>query len=221
MKKTLLLLSPLAALTLAACATTATNSGPPIAASPTVLDAWTDRVQVTPIPDEILLAAHATGLSGAQARALSDFQARWMQAEGGLIVISAPNQGGYKVGSEARDMLLGLGVRSDQVRLSGYDAAKPGAPVIVGFQRYVVATPNCSSWPDVRKSFGNEPLDNFGCSVTANMAAQVANPRDLLESRPLDPADPLRRADVLGKYRTGANTAGQARASGTVSQAIQ
>lgn len=218
MKKTLLLLSPLSALALAACATT---SGPPVATAPTVLDAWTDRVQVTPIPDEILLAAHATGLSGSQARALSDFQMRWMQADGGLIVISAPNQGGYRVGNDAKQLLLELGVRSDQVRLSGYDAAKPGAPVIVGFQRYQVATPNCASWPDVRKSFGNEPLDNFGCSVTANMAAQVANPRDLLGARPLDPADPLRRATVLGKYRAGENTAGQAQASGTVSQAIQ
>jgi pilus assembly protein CpaD len=223
MKKTLLLLTPLAALALAACATSGGTA--PVAATraPTVLDAWNDRVQVTPTPDEIRLAAHPTGLSGNQARALSDFQARWMQSEGGMIVISAPNQGGYRVGSDTRDFLLSLGVRPELVRLSGYDATQPDAPVVVGFQRYTVTTPNCGSWTGAHRSFGNEPQDNFGCAVTSNMAAQTANPRDLLGSRPMDPADPNRRATVFDKYRKGEITATpkDEQAAGTVSQAVQ
>jgi pilus assembly protein CpaD len=223
MKTSLFRLTPLAAaLALSACATagpTTATLGPP-----TALDQWTDRVQIVPTPDEILLAAHPTGLSGNQARALSDFQARWMQAEGGMITIAAPSEGGYKVGSDARSFLLDLGVRPDLVRLVGYEGGgRPGAPVVVGFQRYAVATPTCGSWDAVTKSFNNEPQGNLGCAVTSNMAAQLANPRDWTGTRPIDPADPNRRATVFDKYRKGELTATPRddQATGTVSEAIK
>ena len=226
MKTSFLRLTPatalLAALALAGCATGPATTA--YAPAPTALDTWNGRVQVTPVPDEIRLAAHPTGLSGNQARALSDFQARWMQAEGGVIVISAPNDGGYKVGNDARGFLLDLGVRPDLVRLVGYDgASKAGAPVIVGFQRYTLATPNCATWDAQTKTFDNEPPDNLGCAVTSNMAAQLANPRDWTGQRPMDPADPNRRATVFDKYRKGevTSSAKDAQAAGAVSQAIQ
>lgn len=211
-----------AALALSACAT----AGPPVAISgaPNVLDAWSDRVQIAPVPEEIRLAAHPTGLSGNQARALSDFHSRWMQAEGGVITIAAPNVGGYRVGNDARDFLLSQGARFDQVRLIGYDADPTrDAPIVVGFQRYTVVTPTCGAWSNLGSTFSNEPQGNFGCSVTSNMAAQVANPQDLLGSRPMDAADPNRRATVMDKYRKGEITASakDTQASGTVSQAVQ
>jgi pilus assembly protein CpaD len=192
--------------------------------TPNVLDAWTGAIQVTSQPDEIRLAAHPTGLSGSQARALAEFHARWMQAEGGLITVSAPNQGGYRVGSETRAYLLGQGAPAEKVLLIGYDTADPGdAPVVVGFKRYAVATPNCGSWEDVTRTMGNRAIDNLGCAVTANMAMQLANPEDLITPRTMDPADPSRRAVVFDKYRKGqvTSSAKDTQASGAVSQAIQ
>lgn len=222
MKMVLLRLTPFAAaLALTACATGAPVSG--VAMAPTPLDQWNASVQVTPVPDEIRLAAHPTGLSNNQARALDDFHSRWMQAEGGLIVISAPNAGGYRVGNDARLFLIGQGVRADQVRLSGYDSAARDAPVVVGFQRFTVATPKCGSFNNFGGTFSNEPQGNFGCAVTSNMAAQVANPADLVAPRTMDPADPQRRATVMDKYRKGETTssAKDTQASGNVSEAIQ
>lgn len=214
-------LTPIAAaLALTACAT----SGPAgVAMAPTPLDQWNAAVQVTPVPDEIRLAAHPTGLSNNQARALDDFHSRWMQAEGGLIVISAPNAGGYRVGNDARLFLISQGVRADQVRLSGYDSTAKDAPVVVGFQRFAVTTPKCGSWDNFGGTFANEPQSNFGCAVTANMAAQVANPADLVAPRTMDPADPQRRGTVFDKYRKGETTSStkDTQASGAVSQAIQ
>lgn len=221
MQMSLLRLTPIAAaLALTACATAAPTG---LATAPTSLDTWASSVQVTPVPEEIRLATHPTGLSGNQARALSEFHSRWMQAEGGIIVISAPNAGGYRVGNDAREFLLSQGARSDQVRLQGYDSPARDAPVVVGFQRFTVTTPNCGAWGNLSSTFANEPQGNFGCAVTANMAAQVANPQDLIGSRPMDPADPGRRATVMDKYRKGETTSSvkDTQASGTVSQAIQ
>lgn len=191
---------------------------------PTPLDAWSGAIQVTPQPDEIRLAAHPTGLSGNQARALSEFHARWMQAEGGLITVAAPNQGGYRVGSDVRSWLLGQGAPAEKVLLIGYDAADPAdAPVVVGFKRYSVATPNCGSWENLVRSFDNGSMGNLGCAVASNMAAQLANPEDLIAPRTMDPADPGRRSVVFDKYRRGevTSSAKDTQASGAVSQAIQ
>lgn len=217
----------IALLTLAACATT-TAPVQSVATAPTALDTWTSRIRVQAQADEIRLAAHATGLSGNQARALSDFHVRWMQAEGGAITIAAPNSGdtagAYRVSSDARAWLIDQGAPANLVRIIGYDATgAQQAPVIVAFQRYVADIPTCGSWTAANRTMGNEPQDNFGCAVAANLAAQVANPEDLARARGMDPADPGRRSVVLGKYRNGevTSSAKDDQASAAVSNAIQ
>jgi pilus assembly protein CpaD len=86
-----------------------------------------------------------------------------------------------------------------------------------------VTTPNCGAWGDMTRTFNNGAYANLGCAVTSNMAAQVANPADLLGARDMDPADPARRATVFDKYRKGevTSTAKDSQASGAVSQAIE
>jgi pilus assembly protein CpaD len=55
--------------------------------------------------------------------------------------------------------------------------------------------------------------------VTANIAAQIADPEDLLHPRAETPPDGSRRQVVLDKYRTGAttSTAKDTQANGAVS----
>jgi pilus assembly protein CpaD len=54
------------------------------------------------------------------------------------------------------------------------------------------------------------------------MAAMIADPADLLGTRPLDQADPIRRGVILEKFRQGETTAATRtqQESGTVSQAV-
>jgi len=177
--------------------------------------------------DQILLAAHNDGLSVAQARALSDLVDRWRDTGGGPIVVQAPSHGGgeaYRSAMAIQGALVSLGVREPLIKLTGYEAStSEGAPMIVGFASYEATGPKCGlDWDSFTKSATNKPNNNFGCAVTANIAAMVANPADLAGPRSSDPADAQRRETVLGKYRAGAVTSGAKddQAGGAVSTAI-
>ena len=175
--------------------------------------------------DQILLAPHAEGLSAAQARALSLLVDRWRDTGGGPIVIQAPSHGGgeaYHSAEAIRQELAGLGVGDTLIKLVGYEGSSAeSAPMIVGFASYGAAPLRCGQdWDSFTKSATNKPNSNFGCAVTANMAAMVANPADLAGPKSSDPADIQRREAVLAKYRSGATTssAKDDQANGSVSE---
>jgi pilus assembly protein CpaD len=50
-------------------------------------------------------------------------------------------------------------------------------------------------------------MANFGCAVQHNLAAQIENPRDLVEPRALGTSDAMRRATVMNAYEKGTPTA--------------
>jgi pilus assembly protein CpaD len=216
----------LALMLLSACAST---GGTEKADAPlTGTEAWADRVKVEAHPDEILLAPHAEGLSRNQLQALDSLLDRWLDAEGREILINAPMGGADadvagRMAAAARQRLLGLGAPAGAVRITGYDAGgQPGAPLKVGFLRYHAEIPKCGSWENITATRDNKPYENFGCAVAANIAAQVANPEDLLGPRASTPADAGRRDTVFGKYRKGEATASvrEDQANGAVSKAI-
>ena len=59
--------------------------------------------------------------------------------------------------------------------------------------------------------------------MRANLAAMVSDPADLLGARRSDPADTLRRIEVLDLYRAGQSTATERSESesGAVSTAVE
>lgn len=189
---------------------------------------WADRVQVDARPDELLLVPHAEGLSPTQDQALDRLLGRWLEAEAREIVISAPVGGPNsdapgRMAVAARARLIGMGAPAVAVRIAGYDAGgAPNAPLKVGFLRYQASIPQCGGWNNITATAGNKPYENFGCAVTANMAAQIANPEDLLGPRDSTPADAGRRDIVMGKYRKGETTASakEEQATGAVSKAV-
>jgi len=181
-------------------------------------------------PQEVRLAVHAQGLSPNQAGALAVFADDWREAGGGVIRIQAPSAGpdagaSYRTGEGARALLVSRGVPEDQIEVVGYDAkGAADAPLLVGFLRHQVDIPACGQkWTNFAHTAMNKPQPNFGCAVTANMAAQIANPADLLGPRPAEPADAQRRMTVLEKYRAGETTssAKDDNANGAVSQTIR
>ena len=88
---------------------------------------------------------------------------------------------------------------------------RPGQPwdvVTVNMIAYRSHVYDCNqSWENLSKTAKNQVYKNFGCAVNANIAAQIADPRDLSHPHSLDSADMGRRSTVLEAYRKGKDTA--------------
>lgn len=223
----ILLVSALtAAALLAGCATASGPQADPT--TPTALDAWSREVKVVAMPQDIRLAPHETGLSVTQAGALEGFVAAWMKAEGRGMTVRASDtgpsaRGSNRVAWDARDRLVSLGVPAASIKMTAYDGADdPKAPVIISFTQFVAEVPQCGGWRNLSHSNDNRPYDNFGCAVTANLAAQVANPEDLVSPRDQQPVEAASRETMYDKYRKGEATGSKRddKASGAVSQVV-
>lgn len=214
-----------AALALGACASKVPPPVGKVDAPRTPTELW--RAEVKTQPQEIRLAVHGDGLSAGQTDALATFAEGW-RAEGGPIVLRAP-VGGPEAAAVARSTehvrgyLLAQGVSNADVSVMGYDArGDRAAPLMLTRQQYSVTVPTCGrEWTNIAHSRDNEVQANFGCATTANMAAQMANPADLLHPATSTPPDAQRRDVVLEKYRKGeiTATAKDEQASGAVAQA--
>lgn len=196
----------LAAGALAACASG--SDGPKTARLDAITPTEQFPIEVRQNPDEVRLAIHDRGLSDGQYAALTALVDRWRETGGGAVTIQAPRgagEGQAAVYAEATTRALGdLGVPLDRVKLVGYQAAgDKAAPLIVGFASYEAVGPTCGKWENLTSTGSNKPYANFGCAQTANIAAMIANPRDLIAPRDMTPADASRRQVVLDKYRKG------------------
>lgn len=168
-------------------------------------------LQVEPNLDRIALAVHDAGLSPAQTGALQALLGRYAQAEGGPLVIETPAGADPVALNQAyavQAALTGWGVPAERVRLVSYAAPDPRAPVVVGFETVRAVVPQCGrNWGNLGRSGDNQSASNFGCAVTANLAAQIADPRDIQQPRAMTPADASRRTVVFDQYRAGRQTA--------------
>ncbi len=185
-------------------------------------------LQVEPGVERIALAVHNTGPSSNQQNALIDMANRFALAGADVLRVEAPS-GQDAVSNEmawgVRQTLERIGVPSDRIQVVAYDAPDPRAPVLVGYETVQAFVPRCNGGAtSLTRSFANETGANFGCAVTANLAAQIANPRDIVTPRTMTPADAGRRAVVFDNYRKGDQTAAQREellGNQQVSQAVQ
>jgi pilus assembly protein CpaD len=96
------------------------------------------------------------------------------------------------------------GVPSSRIAIMSYQASAPGlpAPIRVSYTAMRAQTDQCGRWPeDLLKTEENKHYANFGCSYQNNLAAQVANPTDLLGPRKQTEIDAEKRLKVIGTYR--------------------
>lgn len=203
------LIAALALLALGACESDRPDAGNLAAVTPTERYAITVRTA----PEEMKLAAHASGLSANQADALRTFAADWRDSNGGDIAIKSPEHGpdpagAYRTANDTRDFLISQGVGAAQVRIEGYEAnGDASAPITLSFARYVAEGPRCGrAWSDLARAGQNREYPEFGCSLTANMAAQIAYPADLASLRASDRSYAGRREGVIEKYGQGSTT---------------
>ncbi|MFN3537971.1 MAG: CpaD family pilus assembly protein [Brevundimonas sp.] len=194
-----------AAAALSACAGGA-GTTTPVPLTPT--SRWS--LQVEEGHDRIALAVHETGLSANQRAALSALAGRFAHAGGDSIVVQAP-AGADPVSSEAawsaRSALQDMGVPADRIRIESYHAPDPRAPILAGFTTVQARVPQCgTAWESLSRTGSNQSQSNFGCAVNANLAAQIADPRDIVQPQAMTPGDAGRRTVVFDNYRAGEPT---------------
>lgn len=149
------------------------------------------------------------GLVPDDADKLDGFVADFLSRGSGSISISAP-AGADATAAETYfgSRLFAMGVPRSKILVGTHSGSD--ARVEIGFIAYQASTKPCGDWSEnTANTASNRPAANFGCAVQANIAAQVADPRDLVEMRPTDPADATRRAGVLDAYERGKPTAAE------------
>ena len=96
------------------------------------------------------------------------------------------------------------GISRDKILVSTHDAPNGDQRVDVSYIAYSARTAPCGDWSEnLGYSADNLTPKNLGCAVQQNIAAMVADPRDLLGPQPSGPVDTARRATVLDHYEKG------------------
>jgi pilus assembly protein CpaD len=110
----------------------------------------------------------------------------------------------YAVASDISNYLHQSGVHGGSVLIDHYDAGSYGvsAPIRISYTAMRAGVDKCGRWPDdVLKNSDNKHYANFGCSYQNNIAAQIANPADLLGPRKPSSIDPENRANAIDQYK--------------------
>jgi pilus assembly protein CpaD len=131
--------------------------------------------------------------------------------EGPLVAYLPTGHNGHEVNaglSAIRGALAGGGA-AGRLHIAHYQAEQPGvAPIKLTYAKLKAGTATHCSYSDsdavptrYRDNNLNAPPFNFGCSYQKNLAAQVADPRDLVRPRQEGPIDVERRTTGIERIR--------------------
>ncbi|MEL7480645.1 MAG: CpaD family pilus assembly lipoprotein [Pseudomonadota bacterium] len=178
---------------------------------------------------EITLDPLASDLPREDRDAMSSFFRYYKAVGHGPLTMLLPEEGSdpqFAVGAiaTAREIAFASGVNYEEISGGARPSENGVMRVLLSFKRYEAIAPNCQSLGDIDISNvrSNGDLSNLGCSVRTNMAAMIADPGDLLGTRPISPGDAARRQLTFEQWRRGEQTASQRNTgeSGAVSDAV-
>jgi pilus assembly protein CpaD len=150
-------------------------------------------------------SASDAGLMPDDAAHFSVFVAEYLSSGNGAISITAPQGSGANSAiGYFGERLASLGVPRDRIMVGTRPEAGDGR-VEIGYMAYAAHVEACgqdwsTNWAD---TWDNQSPPNFGCATQHNLAAMVADPRDLIEPRQMDASDATRRSTVTGHYEKG------------------
>ncbi|MET0193715.1 MAG: CpaD family pilus assembly protein [Hyphomicrobiaceae bacterium] len=172
-------------------------------------------VSQQPATLNLRVSRNASGLNDSQRRDVAGFLNHFRNTGMGntRLVISvpagSPNEGAAtRMMTEIKSMVVDFGF-SDTVTVTEPYSAPRGteAPLRLSYLQYIAEGPACGRWPtNLARQKDNLNYDNFGCAQQRNLAAQIANPADLIGPRSMTTSDSERRAVVIGRYENGENT---------------
>lgn len=165
-------------------------------------------IQVQPVYHAIKLAFSGAdaGLMPDDAQHFDEFVASYIQHGNGAISISAPAGRDASVAIEYfGERLAAAGVPRERILVGTRDAGD--GRVELGYIGYDASTAPCGDWSrNYGDTAANRVSPNLGCASQHNLAAQVADPRDLVAPQPMGSGDAARRATVYSNYKDGKPT---------------
>jgi pilus assembly protein CpaD len=166
-------------------------------------------ILVQPSSQSMKVSASPAGIAPADVARLDAFVSDYQAHGNGKILISAP-QGAVANTEVSRiaDHINALGVSRDQILVASRDMGPGDAQVELNYVSYQANAAPCGDWSEnLAFTLDNKTSANLGCSVQHNVAAMVADPRDLLGPSTMGGADADRRATVITNYEKGTPTA--------------
>jgi pilus assembly protein CpaD len=141
---------------------------------------------------------------------IKQFVASYQSFGSGRIIVAAPSNSSYgRAMADVRKALAAAGLHG-LVAMGTYPSTVEGGPIKFLYRRLTAhVTSSCGVWPSDLASAGttvgwnNAPYENMGCAYQNMLAQQVADPRDLVNARPLDPADGSMRMRAVRNVEAG------------------
>ncbi len=160
---------------------------------------------------ELAFSTPSAGLAPQDENQLESFANDYIARGDGAISVSAPN--GPNASEELAyfgNRLEQLGVPRSRILVGTHDVGSTDGRVELGYVVYSASTAPCGDWSEnAGDTSANLPRPDFGCSVQHNIAAMVADPRDLVAPRGMGAGDATRRETVISNYEKAQTTGSQ------------
>ena len=174
---------------------------------------------------DVFIGRAGAGLDSRQSEDVARFGEDFRRSGKGGLVAEVPTGTGRDLAT--RDTLDGIrrslaraGVSPGALSVRSYTIADPGlaSPIRLTYASLQASLPHaCGQWPtdlgasSYKDSANNEPYWNFGCATQANLAAQIADPIDLVRARSEGRLDTQKRMEGVKKLREGKDPSTQYR----------
>ncbi len=174
---------------------------------------------------DVFVGRAGGGLDDRQAEDVAEFAREYRRSGKGGLIAQVPT--GTRREMAAHDTLNGIrsalargGVPGNALSVTTYPVADAhlASPIRLTFASLQARLPHdCGQWPadtgvsSFKNDMSNGPYWNFGCSSQATLAAQVADPVDLVRSRSEGRPDIAKRMGAIAKIREGKDPSTQYR----------
>ena len=197
-----------AGLGLTACATPTETFPPTHLRNPINVAESIERLELYTRPNGLELSAR-------DKLAVAQFLDGYAKSGDGPLHINRPAQSVSGLGTQqAEAVIRGLmtqgGMNVGAVQTGQYFSRLGApAPVVVSYRTLRAIPQDCGELGDLTMTFANQPHGNFGCFQSANIAAMITDPRQLLEPYATGQPNAQRRQVVYDQYIQGSPTAAQ------------
>ncbi len=165
-----------------------------------------ERLELYSRPDGMSLSARDQD-------SVAQFLTAYARYGDGPIYMNMPSQhsaGTMQTKGMVRSMMAQLGLAGAPVQEGQYQSASyMPSPVVVSYRRLKTLPQDCTIRDHLNRTQTNQPYGQFGCSASANLAAMIDDPRQLLAPYELGAPDMRRRMTIYDKYIKGESPASQ------------